>query len=451
MTRAIIMAASAATVLGIIRDYFLRGFTRDRTYDTLRPMVAAQTEPFVFKANAPGGRVRKPMDEQYNALRDQIGRIYSALENDPGNGVPGESEDNTPEPESEEIAPEPEPEVKTENPFERPVKKQRESLTEQAERYYAEFLRLRDFCERRSGTEKFDSLSYRPLKAGNRLLQVGFPVEGLLSQIALNWPEDAKQEARIPDFDMHRFSAEVMAAEGITEITRSNGRVETPHSLFGAILTFARAGQPIFLVGPHGTGKSHAAKQVADYMGESYGEAPLSNGASRGDLLGRHTIGGLAETLSKSQLASLAFLASGRKREGSESLPALPDAIADLLRVAENGAGGFVTSEFESAYGNGGFFCFEELDSADAGMLLVVNNALESDELFNAANGRVVKRHSGFIAIATGNTPGLGATREYNTRVRLDASTRDRWRMGMFFVHPDPRVERSILFAGLDA
>jgi len=452
-----IILAKASTIIGIIRDYFLRGYTRSETEQTLRPLVTSQTEPFVFKSNESGRRVAKPIAEQYQMLHDQIGRIYSVLERDPIQ--PGEMEtppddDRIPTPDSPDSENGASPtETENEPRNDRPVKKNRESETEQAERYYREFLRLREFCERRSESEPLDSLSYRPLKAGNRLIKAGFPVDGLLSQICLTWPEDAKREASVPKFDMAKYSREVMAAEGIDKITRRNGREETPHELFGAILTFARAGQPIWLIGPYGVGKSHSAKQVADYMQVSYGETPLSNGASRGDLLGRHTIGGLAETLATGQLASLrAMLHARYKRDGEnlpDNLPELDALVDSLARISEDGAGGFVTSEFEQAYGNGGFFCFEELDSADAGMLLVVNNALESDELFNAVNGRVVAKSGSFVPIATGNTPGLGATRDYNTRERLDASTLDRWRMGRFFVGPDARVERAILFDGL--
>ena len=437
LTRAMIIAATAATVMGIIRDKFFAGFTREETYNSLRPLVASQTRPFVFEQNAPGGRIPKPMDVQYTMLRDSIGRIYSALERDPAESGDNGDDDSTPEPDA--IVPEPEPtSEETPDSEKRPVKKNQESDLEKAERYYSEYLRLREFCERESETEPLDELSYRPLKAGNRLLQVGFPVEGLISQMTLTWPDDAKRRANIRPFDMHRYSREVMASEGITTITRSNGRVETPHSLFGAILTFARAGQSIFLIGPYGTGKSHAAKQVADFMGRTYGEAPMSNGASRGDLLGRHTIGGLSETM-----ATAALAASRTYRDDPSEL------IAALERIRANGAGGFITSEFESACTNGGFFCFEELDSADAGMLLVVNNAMESDELFNPVNGRVIAKHPDTVFIATGNTPGLGATKNYNTRERLDASTLDRWRMGRFFVTPDAKVERAILFEGL--
>jgi hypothetical protein len=444
MTRAIILAAAAATVLGIIRDKFLAGFSRDETYSALRPLVASQTEPFVFKQNVGGSRLPKPMDAQYQMLRDQIGRIYSALENDPGNG-------NDPIPATIDPVPDPDP-VETEN--ERPVKKQRESDTDKAEHFYREFLRLREFTIRRSQTEPLDSLSYRPLKAANKLIQAGFPVDGLLSQMCLTWPDDAKQSASVPTFDMGRFSAEVMASRGISEIVRSDGSIETPHKLFGAGLMFWESRVPMFLIGPHGTGKSFMAQQLADHVGQRYGETPMSNGASRGDLLGRHTIGGLSEsTAAAAILESLTAIHAARlAHDPAAEIPAdLSEAFSSAARIVKSGAGGFVTSEYESSFEHGGFFCLEELDAADAGMLLVINNALESKTLFNSINGRVVKKHANHYPLATGNTPGLGATRDYNTRERLDASTLDRWRMGRLFVGPDPAVERSILFAGLSA
>src|SRR4030095_9887604 len=108
-----------------------------------------------------------------------------------------------------------------------------------------------------------------------------------------------------------------MDKRGIEKVTRSNGDEEIPHELFGYVLTLIENRQPVYAYGTHGTGKSHIAKQCADYMELPYAESPISPGATRGDLLGRHT------------------------------------------------AKDFIAASFVEIYSGGGVFNFEEIDSAD--------------------------------------------------------------------------------------
>jgi cobaltochelatase CobS len=169
------------------------------------------------------------------------------------------------------------------------------------------------------------------------------------------------------------------------------------HELFGYALTLAENRQPLMLIGPFGTGKSFLAKQIADFLKLAYSETPMSPGATRGDLLGRHTLDG------------------------------------------------FITSEFVERYSGGGVFNFEEIDASDPSMLIVLNNALASDHLYNSANGEVYERHEDFVPVSTANTFGLGANRDYTGRERLDAATIDRWRMGRIFLPLDEKIEDVIL------
>ena len=122
----------------------------------------------------------------------------------------------------------------------------------------------------------------------------------------------------------------------------------------------------------------------------------------------------------------------------------------DLLgRYTANPSKPFVSSAFNDVYGGGGVFNFEEIDAADPSMLIVLNNALASDELFNSASGESVTKSSDFVAIATANTFGTGANREYSGRERLDSATIDRWRMGRIYVPIDENVEDKILNGAL--
>lgn len=124
----------------------------------------------------------------------------------------------------------------------------------------------------------------------------------------------------------------------------------------------------------------------------------MTPGATRGDLLGRHTVSG------------------------------------------------FIPSQFVEIYSGGGVFNFEEIDASDPSMLIVVNNALASDSLFNSANGEVYKKHPDFIALATANTFGLGSDSKYTGREKLDLATIDRFRMGRVVVTLDENLADHLMF-----
>jgi hypothetical protein len=264
--------------------------------------------------------------------------------------------------------------------------------------FLAEVRRIRKYCEDRAiNGETIDSISMRPIEAAARLLHRGIPSEALLHAMSIHWPQDARRDAGIVDFNVSTLSKSILKERGIVEIKRSNGKTEKPHTLFGYCLTLVEARQPVMAIGPAGTGKSHLAKQIADYLEMSYAEAPMTPGATRGDLLGRHTIAG------------------------------------------------FISAEFVNIYSGGGVFNFEEIDAADPGMLIVLNNALSSDALYNPVNGEQYEKHESFSPFATANTFGLGANRQYTGREKLDAATIDRWRMGRVFMAIDENVESSLL------
>jgi cobaltochelatase CobS len=82
-------------------------------------------------------------------------------------------------------------------------------------------------------------------------------------------------------------------------------------------------------------------------------------------------------------------------------------------------------------------------------MLLVLNNALAGNKLYNSANGQVYDRSENFCAFSTANTFGTGANRDYTGREKLDAATIDRWRMGRVYLPLDETVEETLLYAKL--
>ena len=241
---------------------------------------------------------------------------------------------------------------------------------------------LREFCENKDlAGQGFDSISMRPVIYGKAGLDVGIPAEALLYVCTLHWPIETRHEANIKDFDL----AEVNPESG-----------DGSHILLGYVKKLAEARIPIMAVGPAGTGKSYLASQLAYDLGFEYGECPMTAGASPTWLLGSHT------------------------------------------------AEGFKSRPFIEIYENGGVFNFEELDASDPNMLLVANNALESDRLFNPISGKEIVKHNEFIPYATANTFGLGSNRAYTGRERLDFATLDRFRMGRVVLGIDTNLEDQI-------
>lgn len=415
-----------------------RGLTKVQTYNELKPLVLEQMEPMVFKANPEikgGRRIPKPMHEQLMMLKNQIGRSYQLLGRAKDSDFESEEipaddfESEESETEDEEI-----PETETETEDEetededevKPTAKGKRRVQTELEYFETRMREIRSKCEERERLgETLDDLStMRPEQAASKLIPAGIPTDALLASMTMHWPDDAKSDFGISAFDFESLSREIMSDRGITGV---NG--EPAHAMFGYVLILAECRQPIYLVGPKGTGKSHLAEQLADYLfpgheGSKYGEAPMTPGATRGDLLGRPTIAGLDSVIAAAALGDL-------------------DA---LTRILQSGGAGFILSEFCEIYSGGGVFNFEEIDAADASMLIVLNNALARKRLFNTANGQRYDKSEEFVAIATANTLGLGANRQYVGRERLDDATIDRWRMGRVWLYRDEKVASDILY-----
>lgn len=383
----------------MIAELAERKLTKRQAFDELRPLVHSQTKPMVFSANVYGRREPKPISEQLIELQHEIGRVYKILGraanadfdapeiDSPEDEIPEDEIENEDSPEDEIEDEDDETETKS------PVAKGKARVENELAKFLRRVREVRQFCNRRAElSEPLDSISMRPAQAAAKLIPAGVPADALLDSMTMHWPEDARRDAGISKFDFRALSAEVMEDRGIS---KSDGF----HELFGYVLLLAESRQPIMLIGPFGTGKSFIARQLSEYLQLNYGETPMSPGATRGDLLGRHTIAG------------------------------------------------FIASEFAEIYGSGGVFNFEEIDASDPSMLVVLNNALASDRLYNSANGEMYEKHGDFVPVSTANTYGLGANREFTARERLDAATIDRWRMGRVYVDLDESIEEIILAA----
>lgn len=135
---------------------------------------------------------------------------------------------------------------------------------------------------------------------------------------------------------------------------------------------------PILMVGMAGTGKTHAAEQVAEALNIPFYAMSVGAQTSKSDILG--------------------FIHAG---------------------------GEYVPTLFRKSYENGGVFLMDELDAGNANVLIQVNAALSNN--YCAFPDGMVKRHKDFAFIATANTYGNGANRQYVGRNQLDAATLDRF------------------------
>lgn len=163
------------------------------------------------------------------------------------------------------------------------------------------------------------------------------------------------------------------------------------HSSSDYILGLIKANIPVWLYGPAGTSKSTAARQAAKALGLDYYEVNLAG--------------------------------------------SLPSAVKGKDRLK-----GFVPSEFVKAYSEGGVIVLEEFDMAHPQTAGAINNAIANGHFHNDADGIVYERHPDFRIIATANTLGIGATHEFNGRVKLDGATLDRFRMGRVRIDRDERL-----------
>jgi len=133
------------------------------------------------------------------------------------------------------------------------------------------------------------------------------------------------------------------------------------------------------LIGPAGSGKTTAAKQVADLLKLEYGHLAFDEETSPSRLLG--------------------FI----------------DAVS-----------GYKRTNFRDIYENGGVYLLDEIDRANPNCLTIFNAAL-ANGYCSFPDGELVQRHRDCILIAGANTHGKGADHNYVAANHLDASTTDRF------------------------
>ena len=173
------------------------------------------------------------------------------------------------------------------------------------------------------------------------------------------------------------------------------------HHMFPKVLANIADGTPTYLVGEAGTGKSHIAEQVSKALGVAFSSKSCSSQSTESSLLG--------------------YMSA---------------------------TGDYVTTEFRKRFELGGVFLLDEVDNGNPNVLTVLNSALSNS--FMAFPDGMVKRHAGFVLIATANTFGHGANAKYVGRNPLDEAFLNRF--ANLTITYDENIEDAMLDAvGLDA
>ena len=159
------------------------------------------------------------------------------------------------------------------------------------------------------------------------------------------------------------------------------------HNQFPKLLMAVQSGQHTFLPGPPGTGKSHAAEQVATALG--YRFASIS----------------LGPTTPESRLWG------GMGAHGKFFEPPFVTLARHAQEVGSDG---------------GSVYCLDEMDNGHPGILATLNSAM-ANGWFTAPNGDVITVGRNFVVVGAANTYGTGPTAEFSGRNRLDAATLDRF------------------------
>lgn len=207
--------------------------------------------------------------------------------------------------------------------------------------------------------------------------------------------EDAIAETTPPAIDESTIQAMVdLALEGKALVQTINlTRADTStaqmtghfHPSFAELLELVADKENVWISGPTGSGKTHAARQVAEALTIS---------------LGRH----------------IPFYLQGAMTQPHE-----------FLGFIRPGDGGYVSTPFRQAFEYGGVVLFDECDASDSSVTLAMNAALANGHGVFPDRPEGVAKHEDCYIIAAANTWGSGATAEFVGRNRLDAAFMSRF------------------------
>ena len=162
---------------------------------------------------------------------------------------------------------------------------------------------------------------------------------------------------------------------------------------FDEICDYVSDGQPVYLYGAAGCGKSHTAEQVANALGLDF--------YTQSQVLFAHDVKGYGDA-----------------------------------------NGNFQETPFFKAFTKGGLFFIDEMDASAPEALVVLNTAI-ANRMYDFPVVGNVKAHENFRIIAAGNTALTGADTEYTARAVQDASTINRF--AFFEMSYDKAIELPIM------
>lgn len=156
------------------------------------------------------------------------------------------------------------------------------------------------------------------------------------------------------------------------------------HKAFPLLAKAVAQGEPVWLAGPSGAGKTTAARLIAEALNRPFAALSCNPQMPESRILG--------------------FVdANGTPRD-----------VGNVKR----------------AYREGWVYLFDEIDASNAPVMTSINMLAEAPEYLFPGDTAPTVRHKDFRLIAAANTYGYGATVEYVGRMQLDEATRNRF----FFV-----------------
>lgn len=203
------------------------------------------------------------------------------------------------------------------------------------------------------------------------------------------------------DAEAVRAIFEEMAKESpakVKAITRNASATGNDYkcSDFDEICDYVADGQPVYLYGAAGCGKSHTAEQIAKALGLDF--------YTQSQVLFAHDVKGYGD-------------ANGTYQE----------------------------TPFFKAFTRGGLFFIDEMDASAPEALVVLNTAIANRRYDFPIIGNV-EAHPNFRIVAAGNTALTGADTEYTARAVQDASTINRF--AFFEMQYEKNVELNVMAKG---
>lgn len=206
---------------------------------------------------------------------------------------------------------------------------------------------------------------------------------------------DANQVRSIIAEELAKLASEDV--KKISKLVKKTASANEHHCAdFEEICDYVSDGQPVYLYGAAGCGKSHTAEQVANALGLDF--------YTQSQVLFAHDVKGYGD-------------ANGNYQE----------------------------TPFFKAFTKGGLFFIDEMDASAPEALVVLNTAIANRRYDFPIVGNV-EAHPNFRIIAAGNTALTGADTEYTARAVQDASTINRF--AFFEMQYEKNVELNVMAKG---